>query len=413
MPSIETFPALHGTDAESGKKASFELNGTSVPVEEFMTHPAEAAEVIHGAKERQEDLGEFRTHMEEAMRNIESALPTMSEERVSMQESRPESTLEPIERGSEEDDKDALLLKIASFAERVPGGKKALGALALVIGLSSLPKDAEAFSSDPIQVAQKEVERGVQSGVRKASRDTGRAIGGAVEQVVDTLRKSIGLETPQERARRENEERRAEQQLKKQHDIELRNFNREQVQRVREDTKRVTDFERANDQYQRKLEEVRRTFNQEFDRAQASYIQQRDRVGSPEQAKRYEREQWQRWLQAARTALQKLEQYDQDLDNVAPDAAEGVASSLAQRVAGAKMERSELLQSSTQMRQALSDLADKMERSLGITENVQSPLRSFKENKVSVPSRSVPARSSEEESSRIGDWDKIDPKYRF
>lgn len=412
MSSFETFPAPHGTDAESGKKVSFELNGTSVPVEEFMTHPAEAAEAIHEAKERQEDLGEFRTHMEEAMRNIESALPPLSGEQASTEGVGPESVPKVAEKSSEEDDKDALLLKIASFAERIPGGKSALGALALVIGLSSLPKDAEAFSFDPIQVAEKEVERGVNSGVRGASRDTGRAVGGVIEQAVGALRKSIGLETPQERAKRENEERRAEQQLKKQHDIEVRKFNQEQVQRVREDTKRVTDFERATDQYQRKLEEVRRTFNQEFDRAQSSYVQQRDRVGSPEQAKRYEREQWQRWLQAARSGLQRLEQYDNEMSNAATDVS-GVVSSLTERAAEAGQERNELLRSSAEMHRALSDLADKMERNLGITENAQSPLRNLEEKKASPAPSSRVERSSGDESSSRDDWGKIDPKYRF
>ncbi len=410
---MSSFETPRAADTEPQKKASFELGGVSIPVEEFATHPAEAAEAMHEAKERQEELEAFYTHTEEALANVESLLPTTSGEQASIDGAGRESVPNAPEKLSGEDDNGALLLKIASLAERIPGGKNALGALALVIGLSALPKNAEAFSIDPIQVASKEVERGVNSGVRGASRDTGRAVGGVIEQAVGAIRKSIGLETPQERAKRENEERRAENELKRQHETEVRKFNQEQVQRIREDTKRVTEFERTTDQYQRKLEDVRKSFNQEFDRAQNSYMQQRERVSSPEQAKRYEREQWQRWLHAARSGVQKLEQYDHEIDNTTPDASDGVVSSLAQRVAGAKMERSELLRSSAEMRQALSELAAKMERNLGITERAQSPLRSLEENETPVPRPSRSTQSSEEEPSHADDWDKIDSKYRF
>lgn len=396
MPSFET---PHAADTEPRKKASFELGGVSVPVEEFATHPAEAAEVMHEAKERQEELEAFYTHTEEALANVESLLPATSGEQASVDGAGRESAPNVPEKLSVEDDNGAFLLKIASLAERIPGGKNALGALALVIGLSSLPKNAEAFSLDPIQVASKEVERGVNGGVRGASRDTGRAVGGVIEQAVGALRKSIGLETPQERAKRENEERRAENELKRQHEKEVRSFSQEQVQRVREDTREVMNFERTTDQYQRKLEDVRRSFNQEFDRAQASYVQQRDRVGSPEQAKRYEREQWQRWLQAARSGVQKLEQYDHEIDNAEADVS-GVVSGLAQRAAEAQRERGELLRSSAEMRQALSELAAKMERNLGITENAQSPLRKIGGNNASRNESPQVERSSDKEKLR-------------
>lgn len=409
---MSSFEIPHAADTEPRKKASFELGDVSVPIEEFTAHPAEAAEAIHEARERQEELKAFYAHTQEALANVESLFPVTSGERSSVDGAGRESVPDASEKLSEEDDKGALLLKIASLAERIPGGKNALGALALVIGLSSLPKNAEAFSFDPVQVATKEVERGVNSGVRGASRDTGRAVGDVIEQAVGAVRKSIGLETPQERARRENEERRAENELKRQHEKEVRKFNQEQVQRVREDTKRVTEFERTTDQYRRKLEDVRRSFNQEFDRAQASYVQQRDRVGSPEQAKRYEREQWQRWLQAARSGAQKLEQYDHEIGNSVIDVS-GVVSDLAQRATEADRERSELLRSSAEMRQALSELATKMERNLGITGSAQSPLRNLEENEAPAPHSSRSTQSSDEAPSRADDWDKIDQKYRF
>lgn len=408
--SFETPPtSLSPAEAESKKKVVFELNGTSVPAEEFMMRPAEAAEAIAGAKEQQEILNGFHARIGEALRNIESGMPSESEEPAV------EGAAGTVKRELPENDDDgAFLLKIASLAERIPGGKNALGALALVVGLSSLPKNAEAFSFDPVTVVEKEVDRGVNDGVRRAGQDTGRAVGEAVKGAVDAVRKSIGLETPQERAQREAEERRAAQQLEQEHARELQKFKQEQDRRVREDTRKVTDFERVTEQYRRKLEDVRRSFNQEFDQAQTSYMQQRERANTPEQVKRYERDQWQRWLQASRSALQRLEQYDREIDNTAPDASNGVVASLAQRVAGAKVNRSDLLQSSAEMRQALTELSADMEKKLGVTDNMKSPLRKLEEKKV-VPSPQSVGQSSEKgkTSSPDDDWNKIDPKYRF
>lgn len=409
MPSFE---APRVADAESRKKASFELVGVSVPAEEFAQHPAEAAEATYEAKEHQEELRVFYDHVEEAVSNIESVLPEAMGPQDAGEKMLPVSESEESKRASETTENGAVLLKMASLAERIPGGKNALGALALVIGLSSLPKQAEARSFDPLEVASKEMKREVDRGTRQASKDVGRAVGGMIEETFGTMRKSVGLETPQERAKREREEQKAENELKRKHQTELREFDRDQMKRVREDTRKVMEYERATERYRQKLDNVRRSFNQEFDRAQASYIEQRERASSPAQVKRYEREQWQRWLQAAREGMSRLEQYETETGESERGMTD-IISDLTPRVMEGRQQREELKRTSEKMKSALSKLAAKMERNLGVTGGEQSPLRGLEEDSPTDPRPSRATPSKVKESLQAGDWDNIDPKYRF
>jgi hypothetical protein len=269
--------------------------------------------------------------------------------------------------------------------------KKAYGAAALT-AFAALPmNEAEAGWLDfgkgkDDNVLVKEAGRGVEKGTRRASRETGDAIGGVIQDVGGAIRRGVGLETPQEKRARERDEQMRERQLQRQNENEVRQFKQEQDKRVREDTRKVADFERATNQHKKTLEDIRKTFNQEFDRAQDTYVRQKDQAKTPEQVSRFEREQWQKWLSSARNAIQKLD--DAETKHATGNVSD-VIESLKQRVVEVQLQQEALSQSGLEMRKALSELATAMEGKLGVSESgAQNPLRKLSEKSESSASNS-------------------------
>lgn len=101
---------------------------------------------------------------------------------------------------------------LAGKKDRVVGPLAA--ALAMGVAGAAYAGNADAGTNDGFfkktqEQAQKQAERQIDRSAKNAGRDVGRAVGQTIEDITGAIRRSIGLETPQERSKRIAAEKRA------------------------------------------------------------------------------------------------------------------------------------------------------------------------------------------------------------